>query len=156
MSSQNSMRRTKSKRFAGCPVEAWWFSMRSSLSSIGNLNRHPPRTTSIVKVTEHTRIAQWDILEFIRNPEYESPPWPEGYWPPEGTRANRAEWQQTLSAIRKDTQDLLDIVHDPHTDLYAPIPHAPDYTIFREILVAADHFSYHLGEFGLLRSALRL
>ena len=122
------------------------------------MNTHPAWSQEYTpwRLLEHIRIAQWDILEFIRNPEYESPPWPEGYWPPEGTRANRAEWQQTLSAIRKDTQDLLDIVHDPHTDLYAPIPHAPDYTIFREILVAADHFSYHLGEFGLLRSALRL
>jgi len=30
---------------------------------------------------EHLRLAQWDILEFSRNPKHESPKWPEGYWP---------------------------------------------------------------------------
>ena len=30
---------------------------------------------------EHMRIAQWDILEFSRNPRHVSPAWPEGYWP---------------------------------------------------------------------------
>ena len=33
---------------------------------------------------EHLRIAQWDILEFSRNPKHKSPPWPEGYWPKSG------------------------------------------------------------------------
>ena len=28
---------------------------------------------------EHMRIAQWDILEFIRNPRHVSPKYPEGY-----------------------------------------------------------------------------
>jgi len=106
------------------------------------------------RLMEHIRIAQWDILEFIRNPDYESPPWPAGYWPPEGAQADQGQWEETLDAIRQDRQYLLDIVLDPQTDLYAPLPHAPDYTILREILVAADHFAYHLGEFGLLRSAL--
>ncbi len=30
---------------------------------------------------EHMRIAQWDILEYIRNPKHLSPEWPAGYWP---------------------------------------------------------------------------
>ena len=33
------------------------------------------------ELVEHMRIAQWDILEFSRNPNYVSPAWPEGYWP---------------------------------------------------------------------------
>ena len=120
------------------------------------VNTQPPWSTAYTawRLLEHIRIAQWDILEFIRNPDYESPPWPEGYWPPDGAQADRGQWQATVAAIRKDTQDLLDIVRDPNTDLFAPLPHAQDYTILREILVAMDHFSYHLGELGLLRSAL--
>ncbi len=37
------------------------------------------------QVLEHMRIAQWDILEFSRNPKHVSPKWPEGYWPPAGS-----------------------------------------------------------------------
>src|SRR6185437_13244505 len=33
------------------------------------------------QLVEHLRIAQWDILEFSRNPKHVSPQFPEGYWP---------------------------------------------------------------------------
>src|SRR5438874_10310252 len=33
------------------------------------------------RLLEHLRIAQWDILEFSRNPRHVSPQFPEGYWP---------------------------------------------------------------------------
>ena len=33
------------------------------------------------EVLEHLRIAQWDILEFTRNPKHVSPEFPAGYWP---------------------------------------------------------------------------
>src|SRR5437588_2506396 len=33
------------------------------------------------QVLEHMRIAQWDILEFSRDAQHVSPPWPKGYWP---------------------------------------------------------------------------
>jgi hypothetical protein len=51
-------------------------------------------------------------------------------------------------------KELEKIVQNPQTDLYGPIPNAPDYSIFREILVIADHNAYHLGEFGILRGLL--
>lgn len=106
------------------------------------------------RLLEHMRIAQWDILEFIRNPKYVSPPWPEGYWPPSGERADQERWEQTVQGFRSDLQALQQMVQDPATDLYGSLPHAEGYTILREILVAADHNSYHLGEFGLIRQAL--
>src|SRR5437870_382119 len=33
------------------------------------------------RLVEHMRIAQWDILEFSRNPRHVSPKFPDGYWP---------------------------------------------------------------------------
>jgi hypothetical protein len=33
------------------------------------------------EILEHLRLAQWDILEFSRNPKHTSPEWPSGYWP---------------------------------------------------------------------------
>ncbi len=41
------------------------------------------------QLLEHFRIAQWDILEFSRNPKHVSPQFPEGYWPVSEAAAER-------------------------------------------------------------------
>ena len=105
---------------------------------------------------EHMRITQWDILEFIRNPKHLSPDYPEGYRPRAEKQADDAQWHRTVKAFRDDLRALEEIVQDEKTDLLAPIPHAANYTIFREILVAADHNAYHIGEFAMLRQVLQL
>lgn len=102
------------------------------------------------RLLEHIRIAQRDILDFIRDPDYASPEWPAGYWPPEGQDANEDLWRQTIESILEDRKTLIAFVLDPDIDLYADLPHAPGYTILREILVVADHNAYHVGELGLL------
>lgn len=105
---------------------------------------------------EHMRIAQWDILEFIRNPDHVSPHYPEGYRPRSDEKADEARWAKTVRDFTADLKALQDLVTDPAIDLYGPIPHAPDYTILREILVVADHNSYHTGELALLRQVMDL
>ncbi|MGH9356026.1 MAG: DinB family protein, partial [Terriglobia bacterium] len=47
---------------------------------------------SLWQLLEHMRIAQWDILEFSRNPKHKSPEWPEGYWPPAEAPASDRAW----------------------------------------------------------------
>lgn len=108
------------------------------------------------QLLEHMRIAQWDILEFIRNPKHESPKWPQGYWPSPSEQADEQKWENTLNHFRKDLQALMEMVNDENVDLYSPLPHAEGYTIFREILLVADHNAYHLGQFVLLRKLLGL
>ncbi len=105
-------------------------------------------------IIEHMRIAQWDILAFIRDPDHVSPTWPEGYWPAPASFASQAQWEKSISGFRSDLRALQDLVKDPNMDLTAPIPHAPDYTILREILVVADHNAYHIGEFAVLRQVM--
>jgi hypothetical protein len=105
-------------------------------------------------ILEHMRLAQWDILEFIRNPDHVSPSWPAGYWPQPAEEADREQWEETISQFRADLAALCALVEDAGTDLYRPIPHAPGYTIFREILLVADHNSYHIGEFAVLRQVM--
>ena len=108
------------------------------------------------ELLEHMRICQWDIMEFIRKPQYKSPPWPKGYWPAKGEFADEKEWQKTLSEFRRDLLSVEKLVNDPNTNLYQPIPHATDFNIFREILLIADHNAYHLGELVVLRKALSI
>jgi hypothetical protein len=120
-----------------------------------HFNTRPPNITYTPwHILEHLRITQWDILDFIRNPDYVTPEWPKEYWPDPSAAADQEQWDQTISSFLSDAQSLHDIVSDPGTDLYSPIPHAPDYTIFREILVVSDHNAYHIGEFTILRQVM--
>src|SRR5262245_7932150 len=67
------------------------------------INQRPPQVPYTPwHLLEHVRIAQWDILEFSRNPAHISPPWPEGHWPDPAAQANEAQWKQTLAAFRAD------------------------------------------------------
>jgi len=108
------------------------------------------------QLLEHIRIAQWDILEFIQNPEHSSPSWPEGYWPAPDISADELDWENTISAIQNDLKTLDSLIDNPPYDLMAPIPHAKDFSIFREILLVADHNAYHLGQFVVLKRLLKI
>ncbi len=122
---------------------------------LGSINTPLPGSDYTAwRLLEHIRIAQWDILEFIRNPGHVSPPWPAGYWPTKVEMADPNKWKQTISSFQEDLQAMQAIVEDAHTDLFTSLPHAEGYTILREVLVLADHNAYHMGEFGLLSQAL--
>jgi hypothetical protein len=106
------------------------------------------------QLVEHMRIAQWDILEFSRNPAHVSPEWPGGYWPESEAPPSAKAWEKTLKDFRADLKAMEELVKDPATDLYARIPHGDGQTILREALLAADHNAYHLGALVLLRRML--
>ncbi len=102
---------------------------------------------------EHMRIAQWDILEFSRNPKYKSPTWPQDYWPPTEAPPNAAAWNESVTNFREDLKFLENLIANPNTDLFAKIPWGDGQTILREALLVADHNAYHLGQ---LVAVLRL
>ncbi len=121
-----------------------------------NLRGKTPRGAehSPWQMLEHMRIAQWDILEFIRNPNHVSPKFPEGYWPKSKTPPDAYVWDKTVKAFRGDQKALVKLVENESTDLLAKIPHGDGQTVLREVLLVADHTAYHLGTFGLLRRLL--
>ena len=106
------------------------------------------------QLLEHMRIAQWDILEFSRSASHVSPEWPEGYWPDKSAEAGEGEWRRSVESFRADLRAMQELVKDPATDLYAPVPHGEGQTILREALLVADHNAYHLGALVTLRRAL--
>ena len=61
-----------------------------------------------------------------------------------------------VDEFNADLRALQEIVQDPRTDFFSPIPHAKEYTVFREILLAADHNAFHVGELVCLRRVLNL
>jgi len=103
---------------------------------------------------EHLRIAQWDILEFSRNPEHRSPEFPAGYWPERAAPPDDEAWDRSVEAFRADLSAMQELVKDPATDLFAKIPHGEGQTILREALLVADHNAYHLGQLVLVRRLL--
>jgi len=106
------------------------------------------------QLLEHMRIAQWDILEFSRNPRHVSPEFPAGYWPASEAPPSDAAWEESVRAFEKDLRALERLVKNPATNLCAPIPHGQGQTILREALLAADHNAYHIGQLVLVRRLL--
>jgi len=100
------------------------------------------------------RIAQWDILEFSRNPKHVSPAFPAGYWPETDAPPDAKAWEQSVANFRADLLAMEKLVADSRTDLYARIPHGEGQTILREALLVADHNAYHLGQLVMLRRLL--
>jgi hypothetical protein len=114
----------------------------------------PGASHSPWQVLEHMRIAQWDILEFSRDPKHVSPEFPVGYWPDGPIPPDPDSWDRSLAAFKVDLQAMQKLVSDPSVDLFAEIPWGTGQTVLREALLVADHNSYHLGEMVLLRRLL--
>lgn len=106
------------------------------------------------QLLEHMRIAQWDIVEFCQKAKHVSPDFPEGYWPKTPVPSNEAAWKKSVRAFNDGLDQMIRLVKNPKTDLYAKIPHGQGQTILREVLVLADHNTYHLGQIVDLRRAL--
>jgi DinB family protein len=103
---------------------------------------------------EHLRLAQWDILEFSRNAQHISPPWPGGYWPKTEGPPNAASWNKSVRQFRRDLKTVQNLVANRKTDLFARIPWGDGQTILREALLVADHNAYHIAQLVDLRRML--
>ena len=119
------------------------------------INQRPPNVTYTPwHLLEHIRRTLHDILEFVRDPNYVSPEWPVGYWPAPNASATPEQWNQTIQSFHADMKAIEDMVADPNTPILAELPHAPGYTMLREVLLVADHNAYHIGEFAILRQVM--
>jgi hypothetical protein len=107
------------------------------------------------ELLEHMRLATWDILEFSRDTKnHKSPGWPEGYWPKTPAPPKPAAWDKSVQSLERDLKAMAKLVADPKTDLLAPISGGSGQTVLREVLLLADHNSYHLGQLVLVRRLL--
>lgn len=104
------------------------------------------------ELLEHLRIALEDILEFSRNGSHVSPEFPSGYWPASSTPPSDEAWDESVAAYRAHLRDFAALAKS--ADLYAPIPNGGGKTVLREILLAADHNAYHVGQLMMVRRIL--
>jgi len=106
------------------------------------------------QLLEHIRIALHDLLDFSTNSNYVQPEWPKDYWPKEEGPENDAAWDTSVAAVKKDIADFVKLVGNADSNLYATIPWGEGQTLLREVLLAGQHTSYHLGQIVLLRREL--
>ena len=103
---------------------------------------------------EHMRIAQEDILNYIIDPNAQSPKWPEGYWPEPTDILSEEKWNETYNGFFKDFKQLIELVNNPKIDLLAIIPHTTAHTYLREFSIIVEHNAYHIGKIVDIRKVL--
>jgi DinB superfamily len=106
------------------------------------------------ELLEHMRIAQWDMLEFSRDPKHVSPEFPVGYWPASVAPPSAKAWDESVLRFLADREELRKLVLDPAGDLVAPFAHGSGQTLLREALLTADHNSHHVGQLIQVRRLL--
>jgi hypothetical protein len=106
------------------------------------------------QLIEHLRRAQFDILDFCRNPDYRALNFPDDYWPTDPAPPSAEAWDESVRKCLDDRTAFVALALDPGLDLFAHIPHGSGQTYLRELLLAADHAAYHVGELVTVRRLL--
>uniref|UniRef100_A0A7V5CRV5 DinB family protein n=1 Tax=Acidobacterium capsulatum TaxID=33075 RepID=A0A7V5CRV5_9BACT len=116
--------------------------------------RPPGLPHSAWELLEHIRFTLHDLINFCTNPEYTEPEWSADYWPKNPAPQHPEDWQRTVTAIQQDMEEFEKLMSDPRSNLYSKIPWGDGQTLLREVLLAADHTSYHTGQIILVRQLL--
>ena len=106
------------------------------------------------QLVEHMRLAQADILEFCVSRRYREKAWPKDFWPSSAAPPTRVAWGASVAGFRADRRAFERLVMDPRRDLLAVVPSGTDQTALREVLLAADHAAYHVGQLVVVRRLL--
>ena len=106
------------------------------------------------QLLEHIRFTLHDLLEFSTNPKYIEPEWPKDYWPEAEAPPSKDAWEAAVRSIHEDIAAFEKLIGDPGSNLYAKIPWGDGQTLLREVLLAGDHTSYHVGQLVILKKQL--
>jgi len=106
------------------------------------------------ELVEHLRLAQRDILDFCRDPDYREPESMDEYWPGGAEPPSAVAWDDSVAGFRADRAALQALAADPGIDLAAEVPWGSGQTYLRELLLVADHGAYHVGQLIAVRRLL--
>jgi uncharacterized damage-inducible protein DinB len=106
------------------------------------------------QLVEHMRLAQADILEFCVSPDYREKEWPKDYWPATAAPPTARAWSASIAGFKRDRRALARLALNARRDLLAPVPAGTGQTLLREIILAADHAAYHVGQLIAVRRLL--
>ena len=103
------------------------------------------------ELLEHIRRAQRDLLEFCQEGDYVERAWPDEYWPATPEPPSLTAWDESVADVRRDRAEFQKLIADSDIELTDVVPHGTTQTYLREVLMAADHLAYHLGELMVVR-----
>lgn len=103
----------------------------------------------------HLRVAQFDILDFSRNPKYKPQQWPDDYWSLEQAPESTDAWEQLKTQFFKERNEMMNLILDPKNELHTPFPHGDGQTLFREALLVLEHNAYHTGQLAIIFRLLK-
>lgn len=109
---------------------------------------------TIWELTEHIRICLHDLVEYSKNSYFQSPPFPEGYWPESTSPKSKEEWKDCVNHIKRLLNEMIERVSDPSIDLVEPFAANPNHNLLREANIVAEHNAYHAGQIVQLRKVL--
>jgi len=87
-------------------------------------------------------MAQWDILDFTRNPDDRELRFPQDDWLARSAKATTKDWDETIARYLRDLEEMVALVKTLKTDRHAHIPHGNGQTVVRETILIVDHTSY--------------
>ena len=135
---------------AHAPVKTALKNVKPALRNVRpNKNLH-----SVWENLEHMRIAQKDIIEYMLQPDWESPVWPDEYWSSPEEEVTDEKWESSVNEFLEYLEKVVRIVNDPQFDLTAPLPHAEHHNYLRQAFLVADHNAYHTGQIISVRKML--
>lgn len=79
----------------------------------------------------HMRVAQYDILDFTRNPDYEPMEWPEDYWPTDTAPSSEKEWEELKESFFKERDEMMNLILDETNGLNKRLDHGDGQTLLR-------------------------
>lgn len=109
---------------------------------------------SVWEELEHMRLAQEDILRFTIDASWNSPEFPDGYWPAKTESVTDEMWNASVKGFFADLEEFVTLIQDSRVDLTSQFSRGEGRTYLRQILLAADHNSYHLGQLVQARKLL--
>ena len=130
-------------------------SLENAIAGLDPSLRHEKPTSlphSVWDIVEHIRIAQHDLLDFCRNPDYHHDlVWPDDYWPKERAPVSDDTWEKSIAEFKREREELKAFTTEEGRDLTGAIPAGTGQTYLRTVLVELDHASYHTGEIVTVR-----
>jgi hypothetical protein len=135
---------------ASVPVEK---ALKNINPALRNVKSHEKLHT-IWQELEHLRITQEDILQYMIDPNWVSPKWPDGYWPQPVEVITDKIWDNTYNGFLKDLNSVIELTQNQELNILEIIPHTKNHTYLREITIIIEHNAYHIGKIIDIRKAL--
>ena len=109
---------------------------------------------AIWEIVEHIRIALHDLVEYSKDSYYQSPPWPDGFWPEQREARSIEAWNNSEQHINALWEEMIDMLNNPANDLFEPFAANSGHNLLRQGTIVAEHNAYHGGQIAMISKGI--